>query len=120
MIEIDPNGKQLDHVGGVESRADVVAAMARQNYGRIQTGTSSRRRVMEAARLLDDCIAGREDPLIFKEALMPTRDLFVQYLRERYPRLWPESATRVGLRETMAVTDFSALFTDVLDRALYG
>ena len=119
MIEVTP-GKGLDHIGGVESRADVVAAMARENYGRVVTGQNSRRRVMEAARLLDDCVSGREDPLVFKEALMPTRELFVQYLREKYPRLWPESASRIGLRETMAVTDFSALFTDVLDRALYG
>ena len=119
MIEVTP-GKGLDHIGGVETRADVVSRMASENYGRIQTNPNNRRRVMEAARLLDDCVSGREDPLIFKEALMPTRELFVQYLREKYPRLWPESASRIGLRETMAVTDFSALFTDVLDRALYG
>ncbi len=119
MIEVTP-GKELDHIGGVESRADVHSLMAKQNFGQIQTGRYSRRRVMEAARLLDDCVSGREEPIIFKEALMPTRQVFVDYLHERYPRLWESDSRRIGLRETMAVTDFSALFTDVLDRALYG
>ena len=125
MLEITP-GKGLDHIGGVESRADVAGLMAQE--GRIPAGTGIRgdivheRRVREAARFLSDCISGVEDPFLFKQMMLPRpRSVFVEEIARNYPRMFPTAAhLQVGLRETMAVTDFSALFTDVLDRALYG
>lgn len=81
------------------------------------------RRVTEAARLIADCISGVEDPIFMREAMVPTREPLVLYLQEKYPGIWGPSYTgtgRIGLRETMSVTDFSALTVDVLDRMMYG
>jgi hypothetical protein len=79
------------------------------------------RRVMEAARLYADCLAGREDPLLIQEAMQPRRDYVVAHLMEKYPGLYGDPGGRqLGLRETMSVTDYQALFVDVLDRMYYG
>jgi hypothetical protein len=84
-----------------------------------------RRRVFEAARLLTDVLGGREDGLFWKEFMNPTRQIFVQALHEKYPGIWggniqTDQMGRVGLRETMSYTDYSALTVDILDRMLYG
>jgi len=86
------------------------------------------RRVMEAARLYADCLNGREDLFIWKQAMRPTHEVAVRYLMEKYPFLYPPDAggralgtnSSIGLRETMSVTDYQALFVDVLDRIYYG
>ncbi len=79
------------------------------------------RRVTEAARLYADCVNGREDPLLIREAMHPRSEIFVQYLASKYPALYGDPGGRVmGLRETMSVTDYQALYVDVLDRMYYG
>lgn len=81
-------------------------------------------RIRDAARLYADVLEGREDPLFFREAMRPTRGVFLQYLAEKYPGIvnpdFSDRSGRVGLRETMSVTDYQALFVDVLDRIYYG
>jgi len=81
-------------------------------------------RIRDAARLYADVLEGREDPLFFREAMKPTRGVFLQYLAEKYPGIvnpdFSDRSGRVGLRETMSVTDYQALFVDVLDRIYYG
>jgi len=76
------------------------------------------RRVMEAARLTADAVTGRLDPVLFREAWTPTREIFVEALAQEYPLLF--NRRTVGLRETMSTSDYSALTVDVLDRMLYG
>ena len=79
------------------------------------------RRVVEAARLYADALAGRIDPILLREAMSPKTDFIVAHLMENYPGLYPTPGNRqVGLRETMSVTDYQALFVDVLDRMYYG
>ena len=76
------------------------------------------RRVLEAARLTADAMTGRLDPVLFKQAWNPTNEVFVEALSREYPLLFRRE--RVGLRETMSTSDYSALTVDVLDRMLYG
>lgn len=92
-------------------------------------GTGSRRatparnrQIREAARLFADCLNGNCNPIFLKEAMAPTDDIFVQWLRQHYPGLYArESASgQIGLRETMATSDYQALYVDVLDRIYYG
>jgi hypothetical protein len=81
-------------------------------------------RIRDAARLYADVLEGREDPLFFREAMNPTRGVFLQYLAEKYPGIvnpdFSDRSGRIGLRETMSVTDYQPLFVDVLDRIYYG
>lgn len=79
------------------------------------------RRVLEAARLYADVCNGKIDPFFWREALQPTHEITVRYLAEKYPYLYGDPGGRMlGLRETMSVTDYQALFVDVLDRIYYG
>lgn len=78
------------------------------------------RRVLEAARLYADALAGRVEPWLVKEAMNPRTDFVVAHLMEKYPGIYGNSDRIVGLRETMSVTDYQALFVDVLDRMYYG
>lgn len=82
---------------------------------------TSNARVREAARLIANITNGREDPAMLRQAINPTHRAFAAYLQENYPGLYVrDGGAHVGLRETMAVTDYQALFTDVLDRKYYG
>ncbi len=75
----------------------------------------------EAARLYADCLQGREHPLMIAEVMSPRNEVFVKYLMEKYPGIYGDQGGRMlGLRETMAVTDYQALYVDVLDRMYYG
>lgn len=78
------------------------------------------RRVTEAARLYSDVLNGNEDPFLLKEAIQPRHEYAVMEIARRYPGLLDFSGGRMGLRETMSVSDYTALFTDVLDRQFYG
>lgn len=78
-----------------------------------------RRRVIEASRLYADALTGRIDPMLVKQAMNPSDEIFVRYLAEKYPGLYGGDAA-IGLRETMSVTDYQSLFVDVLDRMYYG
>jgi len=78
---------------------------------------------MEAARLYADCLNGIEDPVLIREAMRPTHEVFVSYLAAKYPGLYGnlrEAGRVMPLRETMSFSDYQALFVDVLDRMYYG
>jgi len=84
-------------------------------------GDKHNRRVLEAARLYADVIDGRIDPFLLKEAIYPRHEFAVQELMRAYPGIYGDPGGRhLGLRETMSVTDYQALFVDVLDRMYYG
>ncbi len=108
--------------GAPMDAAGVASQMAREGFRPHQRSRDPqrRRRVAEAARLLDDAVNGRIDPFLFKQAMEPTHEIFVEHLRQNYPLLYRESDTRLGLRETMSYSDYSALTVDILDRMYYG
>jgi hypothetical protein len=87
--------------------------------GNRNAGTAHKKRVVEAGRLYADTISGRVDPVFLRQAMSPTSPILVAALFEQYPGLAP-AAGAIGLRETMSVTDYQALFVDVLDRMYYG
>ena len=76
-----------------------------------------RQRVSEAVRLYADVLEGREDPIFLREAIFPRNEFIVSGIMQKYPRLYQGG---LGLRETMSVTDYQALYVDVLDRLYYG
>lgn len=80
------------------------------------------RRIKAAAKLYADCYTGVEDSRMLREAMSPSNELFVKYLSEKYPNIYLDerSGRQMGLRETMSVTDYQALYVDVLDRIYYG
>ena len=80
------------------------------------------RALIEASRLYADIHAGREEPMLLRQAMNPTKEVYVRYLSENYPGIFGDVAPRngFGLRETMATTDYQALYVDVLDRMYYG
>ena len=78
------------------------------------------RRVTEAAKLYADCLQGKLDPIFLKQAMRPTDETLVGVLLERYPGLYSNGGRIMGLKETMSVTDYQALYVDVLDRMYYG
>jgi hypothetical protein len=77
-------------------------------------------RVAEAARLIHDVSEGAVHPMFIQEAMCPSSEVFLGWLRENYPRLYPVGSVAQSLRETMSVTDYQALFIDVIDRKYYG
>lgn len=87
-------------------------------FGRSRQNT---RKVLEACRLYADVMSGRLDPFFLKEAVFPSNELFVEHLAKNYPGIYGDPGGRyLGLRETMSVTDYQALYVDVLDRMYYG
>jgi hypothetical protein len=81
-----------------------------------------KRRVTEAARLYADALHGKIDSVFIREAMNPRNEVLVRHLMENYPGLYgnAHSDRILGLRETMAATDYQALYVDVLDRMYYG
>jgi hypothetical protein len=79
-------------------------------------------RVMEAARLFRDVLSGQTNPFFFQQAMAPTEDMAVAWLQENYPGIFPANLRRgqYSLREVMSVTDYQALFLDVIDRSYFG
>lgn len=80
-------------------------------------------RIRAASKLYADCLSGRMEPFFMKQAMQPTHPVFVQYLQENgYGNLYRDdsSGRLLGLRETMATSDYQALYVDVLDRLYYG
>lgn len=118
--ELNP-GQGMQHVGAYDNRAAIGARM--QQDGFHKPGNRGNRlheaRVMAAAALLGDVIQGRQDPMLFKEALHPQHRWAMAGLQENYPGLFA-GGDFIGLRETMSYSDYSALTVDILDRLLYG
>ena len=95
---------------------DFVAAQRNASVAR-------KKRVNEGARIYADVLQGKLDPVFLREAIMPRNEVFVQHLMEHYPNLYIDDSSgrrMMGLRETMSVTDYQALYVDVLDRMYYG
>ena len=97
------------HVQGYQRAAQVASA-------------AHNRRVMEAARLMSDAVSGRVDPIFWKAALNPhsVNPWIVEGLRHDYPGIYRQNGRQLSLQETMAVTDYQALFADVIDRQYYS
>lgn len=114
---------EFQAVGPVSVDNPVMQNRALEGFQAAQRNASAshNRRVLEAARLYADALAGRVDPILIREAMIPRNDFIVAHLMEKYPGLYGDPGGRMlGLRETMSVTDYQALFVDVLDRMYYG
>ena len=100
---------------------DAPAARAMDGFSaaRIREDAGMRRRINAAAKLFGDASTGKLDPFLWKQAMQPTHQIYVDHLTEAYPGLYPRQG-RIGLHETMSVTDYQALFTIVLDQMYYG
>lgn len=100
--------------------ADVTRSMDGFARSQREAGVSHRRRVIEAARLYADALMGKVDPVFIREAMTPRNPVLVGWLMDNYPKLYNRDGRQMGLRETMSVTDYQALYVDVLDRMYYG
>jgi len=122
MREFDPVGPGLERVGPAMHAGDVVAKMSEGGYAarRRDRSPAHRRRVTEAGRLFADALNGRIDPFLFRQAFQPTDQVYVNWLQENYPGVFGGPyRDKIGLRETMSYSDYSALTVDILDRVLY-
>lgn len=128
MKQIGTYGQVID--GKLQGYQDGVQGMLRENgitgFVEAQRNATGIRkaRVTEAAKLYSDVLKGDLDPVFLRAAVMPrAKDaVFVQHLMENYPRLYVNESNgrMLGLRETMSITDYQALYIDVLDRQYYG
>jgi hypothetical protein len=110
---------QFDLSTDVNQHDAVKGYMAAQR----QASGARARRVTEAGKLMANVLQGTEDPFLLKEAMFPKHEYAVMHLLEKYPGLFANAYNdggRVGLRETMSVSDYTALYVDVLDRMFYG
>jgi hypothetical protein len=131
------NGEPGFDLHGPVSAADGFQAVARldswseqalaphlQGYmqARRNADANHSRRVNEAARLASDIALGRIEPFFLKVAMNPHRanPIFVEHLRQSYPNIYKVNGRMLGLRETMAPSDYQALYADVIDRAYYS
>jgi len=111
----------MGSAGAYQLGTPVEAHPSMQGFGHLIQKRFPVHRVAAAAKLYSDVLSGREDAVIFREAMTPTREIFVRYIAEKYPGVYGDPGGRqLGLRETMSVTDYQALFVDVLDRLYYG
>ena len=124
-LQISPFDAPGNSLGrAAEWSKEAVHQRVGQDYAssRWRTGDQFHRaRVLEAARLLDDAVQGRIDPFLFKQAMQPTHEIYVEHLKREYPKIFREAVRtdHLGLRETMSYSDYSALTVDILDRMLY-
>lgn len=132
-MNFDPIGKGLEGIGRAkEWSGEAVASRVREVDDRFvptmrtnPRDVKRRLRIHEAAKLMADAMTGEIDPFLYKQAWTPTSEVYVHHLAERYPGLFGQASQmlqsgRIGLRETMSYTDYSALTVDILDRMLYG
>jgi hypothetical protein len=130
MINIDPAGRAMERVGAasewsdqaIQSRVSPDGEYVRSR--RSMADPDRRRKVVEAARLFRDAMIGTIDPFLWQQALQPTHEMYVHHLAENYPGIFGSAsqmlrAGRIGLRETMSYSDYSALTVDILDRMYY-
>jgi len=121
----DTPGSGMQHLGAFDNNGAIVDRMANDGYApggrRFATDLTHKRRVVEAARLMADVIAGRQEPRLLQQAMNPTNHWAISELRESYPDLFVGTGGKtIGLTETMSYSDYSALTVDILDRTLYG
>lgn len=123
----DASGNNLGRVAEWSNEAIVSAVNRDGQYApprRNNHEVTHEHRVLEAARLLADAVEGKIEPFLFQQAMNPTHEIYVHHLAETYPKIWGGPSAmlksgRIGLRETMSYSDYSALTVDVLDRMLY-
>ena len=117
-----PNGGGFDSGVRLDAWSHDALQPHLQGYMQAQHNASAAhsRRVSEAARLLADVITGKREQIFLREAMNPRNPVLVEYLRQAYPGIYKVNGRLLGLRETMAVTDYQALFSDVIDRIYYG
>lgn len=113
---------ELQLANGNFNGSDVLGHDALRGFVRRK---NSPRRVMEAARLYSDVLNGRVSSELWKNVMQPDGSEFseicIRHVAEKYPGIFADQGGRnMALRETMSVTDYQALFVDVLDRMYYG
>lgn len=113
------DGRLMGYEDGVQGHKDMAGYVTLKSRNKSR---EHKRRVMEAARLYSDVLNGSLDPFLFKQAMFPEHQFAVQEIARLYPGIYGDPGGRRmrGLRETMSVTDYQALFVDVLDRTYYG
>ena len=118
MEQFNPAGPGLERIN---PSVNELAVLSQQGFERVQRQRNlvHQRRVAEGARLLADVLEGREEPVLLREALNPTKTAYLRMIQENYPGLFP-NGYGITVRETMSYTDYSALTVDILDRLLYG
>jgi hypothetical protein len=115
--------ENFEFAGNYDLNRSVAQQDALQGFVSSRTGKTAvhKRRVTEAAKLYRDALVGAIEPEFVAQAMRPTKPYMVQELMRLYPGLYLEASGKVmGLRETMSVSDYQALFVDVLDRMYYG
>ncbi len=116
------DGKLWGPPGGVSAMLKAQGLGEFEAAKREQT-TARKMRVNEAARLYADVLRGKVNPVFLQEAIRPNDAVLVNWLMEKYPGIYRDDSSgrrMLGLRETMSVTDYQALYVDVLDRMYYG
>lgn len=116
-------GGNLQFSARLESWSPEALAPHTQGYMQVrrQMNRVQENRVNEAGRLYADAVRGALDPIFLREAMMPRNPVLVEHLRQNYPNLYRDANGRLlGLRETMGVTDYQALYADVIDRLYYS
>lgn len=112
----------FERIGRYEQGTDVAALMGKDGFmaARRQASSAHKLRVNEAARLMAAVASGQEDPFILAQAMRPTHEFAVLHINEHYPRIFNPTGKALGLKETMSISDYQALYVDVLDRMYYG
>ena len=112
----------FDAVARVESWEEFASQTRGYQSLRQQRSAAHNRRVIEAGRLLGDVISGDLDPIFWRAALNPqsVNPALVEALRSEYPGIYRANGRQLSLAETMAVTDYQILYSDVIDRQYYG
>lgn len=120
-------GNTMELVGPIAPDSSAVIAKQREDGYRPATVARRgdplfERRLASATNLLADCIEGRTEPFLFRQAMRPTDEVFVRHLENRYPGIFDMRGGRGPQRyqETMSYSDFGMLTDTILDRVLYG
>lgn len=117
-------GGGMEFAGQLESWSPDALGSHIQGYqtAHRNAGQAHNRRVLEAGRLLADVVDGRLDPVFWRAALTPqsVNPWIVEGLRNQYPGIYRQNGRQMTLQETMAVTDYQALYADVIDRLYYS
>jgi hypothetical protein len=117
--DLNPGGPTPDAAGAYQWGTPVLQHAALNGFGARKKQHEAK--IREATKLYHDVIRGRLDPVFFQEAIFPRNRVLVEHLATLYPGLYGDPGGRMlGLRETMSVTDYQALYVDVLDRLYYG
>ncbi len=114
------DGKLMGYENGLSG---MLAEQGLRDYFEVRRKQSlaHKLRVTEAARLYANVIHGKENPIFLEEAITPRNPVLVQHLMSKYGNLYRDDGGKLlGLQETMSVTDYKALYIDVLDRTYYG